>query len=177
MRRRTWIACVMALLAPAVALNGAETLRIVPLVGGDSVLVSFELSDAYTDEVRQAIGSGLRATFTYDVDLRMMVPAWADRTIASVVVSMSDHYDNLTRRHSLSRAIDGRVQESIVTEDEQVVRKWLTMATRLPLCRTSRLDPSRDYYVRISARSRPQGGSLLGWASAITGQAKFTFIP
>jgi hypothetical protein len=31
--------------------------------------------------------------------------------------------------------------------------------------------------VRISARARPHGGSLIGWANAITGQAKFTLIP
>jgi hypothetical protein len=47
----------------------------------------------------------------------------------------------------------------------------------VPLCDTSKLDPTRDYYVRISARPRPLGGSLLGWARSITGQAKFTFIP
>ena len=40
-----------------------------------------------------------------------------------------------------------------------------------------RLDPSRDYYVRISAHARPQSGSLLGWVNAVSGQAKFTFIP
>jgi hypothetical protein len=45
------------------------------------------------------------------------------------------------------------------------------------LCETSKLDPSRDYYVRISARARPYGNSILGWANAVTGQAKFTFIP
>jgi hypothetical protein len=177
MGRRRWVACAGAVLAWVAVLAGAESLRIVPLVSGDTVLVTFELADAYTNEMRQAIASGLRATFTYDVELRMMVPAWADRTIASMVVSTSDHYDNLTRRHTLARAIDGRVQESLVTEDEAVARTWLTRASRLPLCRTSKLDPSRDYYVRIRARSRPQGASLLGWASAITGQAKFTFIP
>jgi hypothetical protein len=177
MNRRTWLASLGAVFASGLTSSGAESLRIVPLVNGASVVVTFELADAFTNDVRAAISSGLRATFTYDVELRMMVPAWTDRTIASVVLSTSDQYDNLTRRHTLLRTLDGRVQESLVTEDEAVVRKWLTTATRLPLCPTSRLDPSRDYYVRISARSRPQGASLLGWASAITGQAKFTFIP
>jgi hypothetical protein len=57
------------------------------------------------------------------------------------------------------------------------VRQWLTHLTRIPVVRTTRLDSGRDYYVRISAQARPRGGSLLGWTSAITGQAKFTFIP
>ena len=155
----------------------AESLRIVPITSDHNVVVSFELANAYTDDVRQAIASGLRTTFTYEIDLRMVVPTWVDRTIASAVVSISDQYDNLTRRHSLARTIDGRVVESLVTDDETLVQQWLTTVTRMPIVGTSKLDPNRDYYVRISAAARPRSGSLIGWANAVTGQAKFTFIP
>lgn len=177
MSRRA-IPALAALLALAVVvLDAAEPLRIVPLVRDDQVLVSVDLDQAYTTEVREAIASGLRTTFTYDVELRMVVPAWVDRTIATLVINTSDEYDNLTRRHTLTRAIDGRVVETMVTEDEAVVRPWLTSLRRLRLCDTSKLDSSRDYYVRISARSRPSGASIVGWASSITGQVKFTYIP
>jgi hypothetical protein len=164
-------------LGASAAVAAAESLRIVPIVRDDEVVVSVELADAYTDEIRAAIASGLRTTFTYDVELRLVVPVWIDRTIASAVVSTSDQYDNLTRRHSLTRTVNGRVEEVLVTDDESLVRRWLTTLTRTPLCRTSKLDPARDYYVRIRARSRPLGASLLGWGGAITGRAKFTFIP
>ena len=70
---------VAALAAGGAVLRAAESLRIVPTVGGDRVLVSFELSDAFTDEIRETISSGLRTTFTYDVELRMLVPRWVDR--------------------------------------------------------------------------------------------------
>lgn len=177
MNRRLWICCVLAFIAGGAIARAAESLRIVPIVRDDKVLVSFELADAYTQEVREAISSGLRTTFTYDVELRMVVPAWVDRTIATVAVSASDQYDNLTRRHKLSRTVDGRVDEAAVTEDEAVARRWLTTLNGVTVCQTSKLDPSRDYYLRISAHARPRGASLLGWTKAITGQAKFTFIP
>jgi Domain of unknown function (DUF4390) len=177
MSRRIYFWGALALmLAAGVAARAAETLRIVPIASDNSVVVSVELSDAYNNDIRQAIASGLRTQFTYDIQLRMVVPAWVDRTIATAVVNISDQYDNLTRRHTLSRLVDGRVQDTITTEDDAVVRQWLTTLTRLPLCDTSKLDPSRDYYVRISASARP-GNSILGWASAVTGQSKFTFIP
>ena len=176
MMRRVGIT-VMALLLSGVVGRAAETLRIVPIAGNESVEVSVELSDGYTDEVRRAIASGLRTTFTYNIDLRMLVPGWVDRTVATSTVSLSDHYDNLTRRHTLSRVIDGRTDETTVTEDDAIVRQWLTTVSRLPIVRTSKLDAARDYYVRISAQARPRGGSLLGFASAVTGQAKFTLIP
>jgi hypothetical protein len=174
---RTVLGLAASLAVTMAVLEAAEGLRIVPIVRDDQVLVSVDLDQAYTTEVREAIASGLRTTFTYDVELRMVVPAWVDRTIATVVINTSDEYDNLTRRHTLTRAIDGRVVETMVTEDEAAVRPWLTSLRRLRLCNTSKLDSSRDYYVRISARSRPAGASIVGWASSITSQVKFTYIP
>ena len=87
------------------------TLRIVPLVRAEQVIVSIDLDNGYTDEVRQVINGGVRTTFTYDVDLKMIVPAWVDRTIATAVITTTDHYDTLTRVHNLTRSVDGRVVE------------------------------------------------------------------
>ena len=176
-RRHVALAALLAALATAPAATAADAVRVVPLTSNDTVVVNIELPDAYDADLRQAIASGLRTTFTYDIELRMVVPAWVDRTVATATVSTSDQYDNLTRRHSLQRAVDGRVQDSIVTEDDGVARQWLTTLSRLPLSDTSKLDPNRDYYVRITARARPHGGSLIGWANAVVGQAKFTLIP
>ena len=178
MMTRTYLTIGMVLVAAGAVLHAATaSLRIVPTVRDDAVIVSVEMADAYTDEVREAIASGLRTTFTYELELKMDVPAWADRTIATASVTVSDNYDTLTRVHNLARMVDGRVEEAIVTSNETQARQWLTTLTRVPLCKTSRLDPHREYYVRISASVRPPGSSLLGWASAVTNQAKFTFIP
>ena len=180
MRRLGGSIALFVLLASAasVALSAqtAESLRIVPNVHDDEVLVSFELNDAYNDDVKAAIASGLKTTFTYDVDLRMAVAAWFNRTIASVTVTTSDQYDNLTRRHTMTRIVDGRVVDALTTDDESVVRTWLTAVSRMPLCKTSKLDANRDYYVQISARGRPNRGSMLGWVSAVRAEAKFTFV-
>lgn len=176
-RRQFWKVCAVILLGAGAVAQAQEGVRIVPIVRDDQVVVSLELADVYSDSVREAIASGLRTTVTYDVELRMVVPAWMDRTVALSIVTISDQFDNLTRRHLLSRSIDGRVVEAMTTEDEAVAREWLTGLTRLPLVHTSLLDARRDYYVRVSARARPNGASLLNWASAISGQARFTFVP
>lgn len=167
-----WPLLALVLAAP---LRAEETLRIVPFISGDRVLVSFELNDAYTTEVREAIASGLRTTFTYQLELR--TPAWIDRTVGTSVVAATDQYDNLTRRHTLTRAVDGKVEDVLVTEDEAVVKTWLTKWNRVPVADTARLDPARDYYVRVTTRTRPPGGSLLGLTKTVTGQVRFTFVP
>ena len=176
MRRRAVLFLVLVLSA-TVAPRAQESLRITPLVNGNRVAVSLELNDAYTDAVRDAIASGLRTTFTYELELRTVSAVWFDRTIATTVVTTSDQFDNLTRRHTLTRLVDGRVEEVMVTDDEAVVKTWLTTWSRVAVSDTSKLDATRDYYVRVTTRARPLGGSLLGVARTVTGQAKFTFIP
>lgn len=178
MHRYSWnIWLVVALIGLDTITLAAEKLRVVPLVRDNVVVVSFELPDAYNDDVREVISSGLPTTFTYNVDLRQIVPFWVDRTVATAVVSITNDYDGLTGRHSLTRRVDGRVVDAVVTQDEEMVRTWLTTLNRMPLCQTSRLEPNRDYYVRVSARGRPNGGSILGLANAFSGQARFTFVP
>jgi Domain of unknown function (DUF4390) len=175
-----WRALVLTLcvVAAAAVLHAADAgLRITPTVSNDRLLVSLELDGTDVAAVREAIASGLRTTFTYELELRTTVPGWIDRTIATTVVTMSDRYDNLTRRHTLSRSVDGRVEDVMVTEDEAIVRSWLTKLSRVPLYNTSRLDPARDYYVRITSRARPFGGSLLGLTRTLTASARFTVVP
>ena len=175
MMRKAVIAPLLLLLLAAVPLRAEETLRIIPFINDNRVLVSFELDDAYTPEVREAIASGLRTTFSYQLELR--TPGFFDRTVGTAVVATTDQYDNLTRRHTLTRTVDGKVEDVLVTEDEAVVKTWLTKWIRVPVADTARLDPARDYYVRVTTRTRPPGGSLLGLTKTVTGQVKFTFVP
>lgn len=155
-------------------------MRIVPLARGGQLLVSFEVTDGYNDAVRDAIHSGLRTTFTYEVELRLAVPAWIDRTIAATVISNTVQYDNLTRRHTIVRTVDGRTTHNEITEDEELVRTLMTILDQEPLFTTSALEPSREYYVRVQATAvRPFNAPFLWpWGgNGQAGQASFTFLP
>ena len=178
---RAWLAfCLLALVGLAAARAEAQTsegLRIVPLVRDEQVLVSFTLNDGFTDEVRAAIQSGLKTTFTYAAELRLDVPGWVDRTMGTASATSSVEFDNLTRRYTLSRSIDGKVVDNRVTEDERVVRFWLTDLRHLPLFRTYMLENNREYYVSVRATARPSNGSILWpFSSGTSATAKFTFL-
>ena len=162
----------------SIASLSAEGLRIVPLIRDGHVLVTFQMDDGFTDDVRAAIHSGLKTTFTYTIDLRTAVGAWLDRTITSAVVSTSVQFDNLTRRHTIVRTLDGRVEDAQVVESDADVRRLVTSIERLPLFRTINLEPNREYYLRVRAEVRPRNVSFLWpWGSGRSAQAKFTFIP
>lgn len=174
------VACLLSLLvvsaAPAAA-QAAETLRVRPLLRDGQVLVTFSLDGGLTDEMKAVVQSGLRTVFTYTVELKLKVPAWVDRTVASAVVSTSVDYDNLTRRHTISKALDGRVEESFVVEDPDQVAQMVTHFDRLPLFDTKVLEANREYYVLVRADARPRStASLWPFSGTASGSAKFTFI-
>jgi len=170
--------CALALVLTTTILQGAEGLRITPLVRNGQVLVSFQLENNTAENLQETIKSGLRTTITYTVDLRLEVPSWIDRTIATTVVSHSVQYDNLTRQHDITRTIDGRLEQIDVTQDDLFVRQWLTSFQRVPLFDTNNLEPNREYYVRVHVKAEPGNSSIWPWAGGLglSGQAKFTFI-
>jgi hypothetical protein len=176
--RRSFLGAIALLVFAATAYSqGNQTLRVVPLVRGDHVFVSFELNGGLTEEVRAAIRSGLKTTFTYTIELRLDVPAWVDRTISIATITNSVEYDNLTRVHNVVRTLDGRVEDAVSTPDEHVVREWMTNLERSPLFSTNLLEPNRQYYIRVSATARPSNGSIFWpFGTGPSAQSKFTFI-
>jgi len=169
---------LLVLLLAGGATLGAESVRVRPQVRDGHVLVSFALDQGFTEEIRALIRSGLRTTFTYTVDLRLKVPAWIDRTVATAVVATTVEYDNLTRRHTITRTLDGRSQEARVIDDESVVQQMMTEFERLPLFRTGVLQEHRDYSIVVRAEARPRSGAVLWpWGGSVSGFAPFTFIP
>ena len=156
----------------------ATTLRVRILPRDGQVLVTFALDGGLTDEMKAVVQSGLRTVFTYTVELKMKVPAWVDRTVATAVVSTSVDYDNLTRRHTVSQAKDGRVEQSFVVEDPAQVAQMVTNFDRLPLFDTKQLEANREYYVLVRADARPRSTpGLWPWSGTASGFARFTFIP
>lgn len=172
-------AFLLSLIASATpAFAEQETLRVRPMVREDRVLVTFSLDGGLTDEMRAVVQSGLRTVFTYTVELKLKVPAWVDRTIATAVVSTSVDYDSLTRRHTISQSLNGRMGESKVVDDPALVAQLATTFERLPLFNTNVLEANREYYVLVRADARPRSSSpLWPWSGTASGSAKFTFIP
>jgi len=162
----------------AQAQQEASTLKVRPLVRDGQVLVTFSLDGGMSDEMKAVVQSGLRTVFTYTVELKLKVPAWVDRTVATAVVSTSVDYDNLTRKHTISQARNGRVEQSFVVEDPAQVAQMVTTFDRLPLFDTKMLEANREYYVLVRADARPRSSSTLWpFGGTASGLAKFTFIP
>jgi hypothetical protein len=168
--------CVLALTATLVA---GQSLQVTPLTREGRVLVTFRLSDAFNDQVRAAIHSGMIISFVYDVELKRTSSLWLDPTIGAARVSASVRFDNLTRRYHLTRAQDGRMEGADTFEKEDDVQKRLTEFEKLPLFSVGGLEPNGEYYLRVRAHTTPRNASFVWpWKSHdVSALAKFTFIP
>ena len=173
----TVIAVLMASVAALVAATSAG-LVVTPIWRDGHMLVSFEVTDGVTPELRDGIRSGLSTTFLYEIDVRRGTIAWFTRSVASTTVTSTVQFDNLTRRYQLSRAYDGRVAETRQTEDEAVMQRWLTRVDRVPIA-TNGLEANSEYAVRVRLYRPPRNSwFFLPWDhNAVLGNAKFTFLP
>jgi Domain of unknown function (DUF4390) len=143
------------------------------------VYVSSTVSDGLMGDLEEPIQAGLSTTITYEADLRQEVGIWFDRTIAGATVAASVRYDTLTRRYQLRRSVDGRLDDSKVSEDKADVKRFALGFDRLPLFSTGSLEPNAEYYVRVRVRTRPRV-TFFFWPwgrDAASGIARFTFLP
>jgi len=164
-----------AFVASVQAADGVPDITVMPIARDGQVVVSFEMSDAFTPDVRDAIQSGLPTTFSYDLELRRA--GLLARTVASVAISATVRFDNLTRRYQMARSVDGRLEDARPTEDLAAVRAWMTRFERIPLSETASLETNGEYFVRVRARTRPHNTWFFWpWSGTTLGQAKFTFI-
>jgi hypothetical protein len=158
--------------------SAADDIRVTPLVREGEVLVSFTAPGAVTDELREAIRSGMVVTFTYDISLVQRAFLWFDRTLADVEIAAGVRYDNLTRTYYVTRMLDGHITGSQNSTDEAEVRGWLTEFDRLKVFASSALQPNAEYSVDIRARISPRRAwHLWPWGrDDATGRASFTYI-
>jgi len=172
------VALVLSAL-PAAAAADTQKVQVVPLSRDGEILVSFQLAETLTDDIRTAIHSGLTIRFQYTVELRRSATVWLDRTIDKHLVTATVKYDTLTRRYQVSRMIDGRTEWMDSTDSEETAWKALTSDfARLALFHGVPLEQNAEYYVRVRANTSPRNASFLWpWsADDAVGLAKFTFI-
>jgi hypothetical protein len=160
-------------------LAAAQAVRITPVARDAFVMVSFEVPEAFNEQVQAVIESGLTSSFTYDVELRRGATLWVDRTIDVAQIAATVKFDNLTRRYQVSILRDGRSDAPWTTADVNEVRKAITTFTRLPLFSTQKLEANSEYYIRVKVRTRPHNALfVLPWdRDGVLGSATFTFVP
>jgi Domain of unknown function (DUF4390) len=152
MRIRTVAA--VACLAAAVGAAGARTpnlvnVQIVP--AGDQYVASCRLESGLTPEILEEIDAGLETTISYKLNVYRKRTGFVDETMVRRRVRCTVRHDSLTRQYTLTRRVDGEVQDTQVTEDPKIMREFLTSLDRLPLLARNEILEGQEYYLKAKA--------------------------
>jgi len=170
---------IVWLLALAGTAGAVADIKVTPVVTGGHVVTTFAAPDAYTDDSREVVKSGVPLTFTYMLELRRPSSLWWDRTVGSATVAAKVKFDSLTGEYQVTKEQDGHVVSSKTTVKEEEMRGWATSFEAVPIVPDEALEANADYYVRVRLDARPHLSMSLwpffGRSDAI-GRADFTFI-
>ncbi len=170
--------CALAL-ALSSTISAAEIVKLVPVIRSEGILVSFSVKDAFDEDIAQAIDSGLEVSFRYNIELRRVRRAWLDKKEASRQIQTTVAYDNLTKRYSLTREIDGEIDATELVDNPNAMRRFMTSFASLLLFDVSSMEPNEEYYLRVNGVMRVTNVLLLiPWnVGADWREAHFTYLP
>ncbi len=185
MKRRvpkTIAGCAVALALSftiSATISAAEIVELVPVIRSEGILVSFRVEEAFDEDIVQAIETGLEVSFRYNVELRRVRRAWFDDKAASRQIQTTVAYDNLTKRYSLTREIDGEIDATEVADNPDAMRRFMTSFESLLLFDVSFMEPNEEYYLRANGVMRDRNVLLLiPWnVGADWREAHFTYLP
>ena len=151
--RLSVIAAATGLLASLGAVQaGAPTLTHVRVTGdGESIVASCRLESGLTPVILEEIDAGLETTIGYRLYLYRRRTGLPDEAIAKRRVRCTVRYDALTRQYTLTRRLDGDVQDTRMTGDPEAMRVFLTVLDRVPIARRADLAAGQEYYLRAKS--------------------------
>ncbi len=128
---------------------------------GHDLYASFSLRDAFSDEVRESIDSGLPVTFTYYLEVARRRPLWFDKILVRKSVATTVTYDTLTHQYSLSKRVNDEVTETSVAVNETDMMRWMTNLERVRLADPTTLTGAEDGSLYLRVKSRLQKRFIL----------------
>lgn len=118
---------------------------------GGKISVAFELTGAFdSDQLNQALESGLPTGFTYHLELERYRPNWFDSTIAKARIEVICTYDSRTREYLVNYRRDGRLVRSETVNDPVELRRRMATIVEPELFSSGVWKP---YKLRVRVRA------------------------
>jgi hypothetical protein len=141
---------VLGHVAEPAAAEGARLTDMTVSNTRDSLLLYFTLEGAFTDQIKEAVRSGVPASFVFYISLYRVRSLWADKNIADLELTHTIKYDNLKRQFTVKRSwISG---DPVVTPSFPQAQKWMTEINALSVYPLKKLEKGRQYQIRTMAK-------------------------
>lgn len=143
--------CLITGLNAAPAIAGPALTHLTAERHGETYVASCRLEGGLTPEVEEEIAAGLPWTIEFRLNLYRRRPVLPDQLVLKHRIECTVRYDTLTQQYTLTRGVDGELQETRVTDDVAAMREFMTALAGVPLVRADSLDPGGEYYLKAKS--------------------------
>jgi hypothetical protein len=144
-------ACILfgaALSGPASA-QEAHVSGVVLTKQRNTLILYFSVEDCFTEEMKQAISSGLETSFTFFVSFYEKRNFWWDRKVADLEFSHSIKYDNLKKEYEVR--FEERKGQSVRVKDFNRAMELMSNVEALELIHLTELTKGKQYEIQLMA--------------------------
>lgn len=122
---------------------------------GRRVEASFQLTNAFSDELFERIQTGLASGFTYQFVLTRDQKLWFENRLDSSTLEVTAMYNAVTREYLVNYKQDGKLIDSRIALDRAELERAMTHFSGLFLFQLEAVKPDK----RLSVRARAELGS------------------
>jgi len=153
-KKSSWlilIAILISFLLPSRDIQAKEAFikDIKTQIKQDYLLISFRVTDCFTEKMIQAIKNGVNTRFVYRIRLYKVRKWWKDKKIADIKVSHTIHYDSIKKVYNLKLS-EGNPKE-IPVKDLEEAKKILAQISNLKVIDIKELKREERYQIRVKA--------------------------
>jgi hypothetical protein len=141
---------VLFLLLPHQAFAQEATLtNIIVTNTRDDLLVYLAVEGAFTEKMKEAILSGVPATFSFFIQIYQARNFWLDKKISDLEISHTIKYDTLKKEFEIRRSWQN--DKPLTTKSFAEARKLMAEIDSLKIVSLSKLEKGRQYQLRAKA--------------------------
>ncbi len=115
----------------------------------DDLLSYFDVNQAFTEKINQAVLNGIPTTFSFYVNLYKTDGSWFDKKISSIQIKSTIKYNSLKKEFSVLRP--WKNEKAFITQSFEEAKSLMTDIDNLKIIRLAQLVKKDKYQLRIKA--------------------------
>lgn len=144
------IVCLLLLFSAMPAYAKQAILKEITVTkAANHLLLYFTVSDCFTEEMEEAINSGINTTFIFFIRIHEVRTFWLDKKIESIKVSHDVQYDSLKKVYMVGLTETG--DKKIIVRNLDEVKKLMCQIMGLKVVALQNLQTGVSYQIRMMA--------------------------
>ncbi len=115
----------------------------------DDLLSYFDVRNAFSEKITQAVQNGIPTTFSFYVSLYKTSDSWIDKKIANIQIKSHIKYNSLKKEYTVNRP--WKDAKPLVTDSFEEAKAWMTEVDNLNVIPLDELVKGEKYQIRIKA--------------------------